>query len=90
MKDIHLAALQLGKYPHLVTSTSVNDRETVEMITIWFLERISLTSLGNLRFSSHVFQTRLLFRLSESVAKKEDVRSSSQKGQTGLLISRSD
>ena len=34
-----------------MTSTPVSDREIVEIIAIWFLERNSLTSLGNLRLS---------------------------------------
>ena len=51
-----------------MTSTSVSDREIVEIIAIWFLERNSLTSLGNLRLSPQQYSDDGLKALSKPLA----------------------
>ena len=51
-----------------MTSTPVSDREIVEIIAIWFLERNSLTSLGNLRLSPQQYSDDGLKALSKPLA----------------------
>ena len=51
-----------------MTSSSVSDREIVEIIAIWFLERNFLTSLGSLRLSPQQYSDDGLKALRKTLA----------------------